>query len=253
MTGSIASFRERLIRGELLIGTFMKTPSPIVAEVLCRSPFDVVCIDSEHAPFGRLEVDSCVAALHAADRPSLVRVPGDSPHDIRNALDCGATGVLVPHVSSAAQAARIVRAAHFGEGGRGYAGSTRAAAYTTRSMQDHLARSRAETTVIVQIEDPAAVDRTAEIAAVDGIDAVFVGRVDLAVAMGKAVQDPAVAEQVARICRDARAARKSVGMYSAGADEVPGLIEAGASLHLLGSDHSLMLSGAQALVRRLRG
>ncbi len=177
------TFRKRLTDGDLLIGTFIKTPSPIVAEVLGLSDLDVFCVDTEHAPFGRLETDLCVGAFRAADRPSLVRIADDSPTEIRCALDSGATGILVPHVTSADQAAAIVKAAHFGDGGRGYAGSPRAADYTTKSMADHIADSRARTTVIVQIEDIAALEQVAQIAAVKGVDALFVGRVDLAVAM----------------------------------------------------------------------
>ena len=95
------AFRGRLLAGETLAGTFQKTPSPIVSEVLGLSALDAVCLDGEHAPFGRLETDLCIAALRAADMPSLVRVSSDSPHDIRNALDSGATGIVVPHVTSA--------------------------------------------------------------------------------------------------------------------------------------------------------
>ncbi len=233
-----------------MIGTFMKTPSSIVAEVLGLSTLDVVCLDTEHAPFGRIEVDGCIAALHAADMPSLVRVPSDSPHDIRNALDCGASGVLVPHVTSAGQAEAIVKAAHFGEGGRGYAGSPRAAAYGTRSMAEHLSHSRDHTVVIVQIEDMAALLHVEEIAA-SGVDAIFIGRADLAVAMGKGVSDPDVVEQVRRICQEARKVGTTVGMYTPDASEIPRWIEAGAGLFLLGSDQGFLLDGAAQLAKQL--
>ena len=104
MKNDTASFRGRLRDGNLLIGTFLKTPSPINAEVLGYSKLDVFCIDTEHAPFGRLELDHCVGTFRAADRPCLVRTADDSPREIRNALDSGAAGLLVPHVTSAAQA-----------------------------------------------------------------------------------------------------------------------------------------------------
>ena len=83
--------------------------------------------------------------------------------------------------------------------GRGYAGSPRAAGYTTKAMADHLADSRKKTTVIVQIEDVAALPNVADIAAVDGVDCLFIGRVDLAVAMGKGVSDAAVVDAVERM------------------------------------------------------
>lgn len=247
MSKSCSSFRNRLIGGETIVGTFVKTPSPIVAEVLSLSNLDAFCIDVEHAPFGRLELDSCVAALRAADRPSIVRVADNSSTGIRNALDSGATGILVPHVTSAAQASAIVTAAHFGEGGRGFAGSTRAADFTTKSMRDHLADSKSQTTVIVQIEDLAALDNVGEIAAVEGVDAIFIGRADLAVAMGKSPMDAAVVDTVMRICNEAAATGTAIGMFTPDLDEIPSWREAGASLFLLSSDQSMMLAGANRL------
>ena len=192
MSNRINGFRERLVSGEALMGTFLKTPSPIVAEVLGNSDLDTVAIDAEHHPFGRLELDSCIAALRAADMPSLVRLSSDSPTDIRNALDSGATGIVVPHVTSARQAANIVKAAHFGDGGRGFAGSTRAAEYGDKGMSAHLQDSAERTVVVVQIEDLAALSNVDEIAAVTGVDCLFVGRVDLAVGMQKKTTDAAV-------------------------------------------------------------
>ena len=247
MTDRTTTFRSRVRNGERIVGTFLKTPSSIVAEVLGRTKLDAFCIDTEHAPFGRLEVDQCVAALRGLDAPTLVRVASDSPHDIRNALDCGATGVLVPHVASAAQAEAIARAAHFGDGGRGYAGSSRAAEYTLKGMQDHLSDSRAESTVIVQIEDIAALDNVAAIAAVEDVDALFIGRIDLAVAMGKSPLDEDVIEVVRKICADARAAGKAVGMFTPKLEEIPAWRDAGASLFLLGSDQSFVNDGANQL------
>jgi 2-keto-3-deoxy-L-rhamnonate aldolase RhmA len=252
MARNTDSFRKRLTDGDLLIGTFIKTPSPIVAEVLSLSDLDVFCIDAEHAPFGRLEVDHCVSAFRAADRPSLVRIANDSPTEIRNALDSGATGILVPHVTSAKQAAAIVKAAHFGNDGRGYAGSSRAAEYTTKSMADHITHSRERTTVVVQIEDIAALDHVAEIAAVDGVDALFVGRFDLAVAMQKNASDPDVIATVRDICAAGQSVGTAVGMFTSNLDEIPDWRRAGASLFLLNSDQSMMLAGANALAQAIR-
>ena len=246
------TFRKRLTAGDQLIGTFLKTPSPIIAEVLSLSDLDVFCIDTEHAPFGRLETDICISAFRAADRPSLVRVADDSPTQIRNALDSGATGILVPHVTSADQAAAIVKAAHFGDGGRGYAGSSRAADYTTKPMADHLADSHEQTTVIVQIEDIAALEHVAQIAAVDGIDALFVGRFDLAVAMQKDPSSKDVIATVRDICVAAQDAGTPVGMFTSSLDEIPDWQEAGASLFLLSSDQSMLLAGANALAHSFR-
>lgn len=247
MGGRCDNLKSRLASRSPLLGTFVKTPSSIIAEVLARTPLDLCCIDVEHAPFGRAELDRCIAVYRALDMPSLVRVPSDSPHDIRNALDSGATGVLVPHVTSAVQAEAIVTAAHFGEGGRGYAGSTRAAGFTTKSMKDHLADSAAQTVVVVQIEDLAALDEVGEIARVAGVDALFIGRADLAVAMDRPPSDESVIDAVRGICRSSSEAGIPVGMFTADTREIPGWIAAGASLFLLGSDQAFVLDGARRL------
>lgn len=235
-----------------MVGTLQKTPSPIVSEVLGLSTLDAVTLDTEHAPFGPVELDACIGALRAADMPSIVRVAEGSPTPLRNALDSGATGLLVPHVSTVAQARDIVAHTRFGEGGRGYAGSPRAAGYGTKSMADHLADSAAQTFVIVQIEDLAAVDQVADIAAVDGVDAVFVGRVDLAVAMGCAVSDTEVVRTVETICEVAKAAGTVVGMFTPDLSELPHWRELGATLFLLSSEHAFVLSGANQLAASIR-
>jgi len=253
MKKNCETFRSRLVAGKTIVGTFVKTPSAIVAEVLGLSKLDVFCIDAEHAPFGRLEVDACIAAFRAADKPNIVRVADDSSKEIRNALDSGATGILVPHVTTAVQAARIVKAAHFGEGGRGFAGSTRASRFTRKRMPDHIADSAQETTVIVQIEDLAALGNVSEIAAVEGVDAIFIGRADLAVAMSESPMDSEVIETVHRICEDARAVDATVGMFTPDNSEIPVWQAAGASFFLLSSDQSMMLAGADALAGVVAG
>lgn len=248
----ISGFRQRLISGDAMMGTFLKTPSSIMAEVLALSDLDVIAIDAEHHPFDRLEADACIAALRSADMPNLVRLSSDSPTDIRNALDCGATGIVVPHVTTAEQAEAIVKAAHFGDGGRGYAGSTRAAGYGTKPMADHLRDSAEQTVVIVQIEDLAALDNVAAISAVAGVDGIFIGRVDLAVGMKKSVMDNDVIATVQQICAAGKTADTVVAMFTPDLAELPDWRERGASMFLLSSEHSLALAGANKLAQAIR-
>lgn len=246
-------FRKQLASMQPLVGTFIKTPSYIVTEVLSQSDLDVVCLDCEHAPFGRLELDQCIQTLRAGAMPTLVRIPTHAPEHILNALDCGATGIVVPHVTSAEEAAAIVKASHFGAGGRGYAGSTRAAGYTTKTMADHLSASRKATTVVVQIEDLEALENLDSIAAVEGVDCLFVGRIDLTVALG--AQSPAAPEVIAaveRICRAGADAGRPVGMFVSNLEEVPAWQSLGASLFLLSSDHGFLFSGANSLANSFR-
>jgi 2-keto-3-deoxy-L-rhamnonate aldolase RhmA len=247
------AFRERLLAGERLIGTFVKTPAPIVVEVLGLTDLDCLCIDAEHAPFDRTAIDGALAMARASAMPALVRVPSASPEHILNALDCGATGVVAPHIRSAVEAAAFAKACRYGAGGRGYAGSSRAAGYGTRSMAEHLAASAANTVVVAQIEDPEAVDDIDAIAAVEGIDVLFIGRVDLTVAYGATSQDdPRVIAAVERVCAAAVRHGRRVGMFLARPGDVAIWAEHGASLFMLGSDHGFLLQGAASLLAQTR-
>jgi 2-keto-3-deoxy-L-rhamnonate aldolase RhmA len=255
----VSEFRTRLRAGELLSGTWVKTPSAIIVEVLALTPLDCLVLDAEHAPFDRRDLDACIMAARAAGKPVLVRPQSAAAEQVLNALDCGATGVVLPHIRSAEEAAAAVAMCHYGPGGshvagssRGFAGSSRAAGYTTLGMARH--REAAKTvTVIAQIEDVEAVEAIDTIAAVPGIDALFVGRADLTLAYGAATpDDPVVVEAVARICAAGRAAGRTVGMFLGRASDVPRWREAGASLFILGSDHDFILSGAARLHGEIR-
>lgn len=248
-----ATFRQRLRARERLVGTFVKTPAPVVCEVLAGSGLDVLALDAEHAPFGRAELDGCLAICRALAMPALVRVPSADPAQVLNALDCGAAGVLVPHVRSAAEAEAAVRACHYGAGGRGYSGSTRAAGFAGRPIAEQLARGRDGTAVVLQIEDAEAIAEAGRIAAVPGVDALFIGRVDLTVSLGCARTDaPEVVEAVQRICAAATQAGTAVGMFVADPAEARQWTAHGASLFILGSDQGFLLSGARALVQAVR-
>lgn len=246
------SLKQRLRDQEPLIGTFLKTPSAMVCEVLGRSDLDLVCLDAEHSPFDRRDINDCVFALQHVGKPSLVRVPANRPEYILNALDCGATGVLVPHVITGADAEALAGNAHFGTG-RGYAGSTRAAGYGARKMAEHKARSSEATVVIAQIEDAEALEHLDDILAVKAIDAFFIGRADLSVSLGAdGPNDPRVVSAVEQICAKGKAVGATIGMFTANLDELPKWRAAGASLFLLGSDHGFMLSGAAELTSKVR-
>ena len=246
------TFRDRLRAGDLLAGTWVKTPNPIIVEVLTLTPLDCLVLDAEHAPFDRASLDLCLLAARAGGKPVLVRPASAAPEQILNALDCGADGVILPHITSAADAAAAVLACTYTRGGRGYAGSSRAAGYTTTGMAAHRAAA-AGVTMIAQIEDVEAVDDIAAIAAVPGIDALFIGRADLTIAYGAATpDDPCVVAAVERICAAGRAAERTVGMFLGRASDVPHWRGHGASLFILASDHDFLLAGAARLAAEVR-
>ncbi len=247
------SFRQRLLNHDLLIGTWVKTPSPIVCEILGKSELDALCLDAEHAPFGRTELDACIAATRATNMTPLVRVPSADPHVILNALDCGATGIVVPHVRTVADAEAICQRSLYGPGGRGFAGSSRAAGFAGKAIVDQLRESAEQTTIIAQIEDVDALNAIDEIAAVERLDCLFIGRIDLTVALGKTdPSDPVVVEAVDKVCAAGRNAGKAVGMFVADVEEARNWTEKGASLFLLASDQAFLIAGARDLVSALR-
>ena len=128
-----------------------------------------------------------------------------------------------------------------------------AAGYTTLTMAQHKEASAARSVVVAQIEDPEAIDCIDAIARVPGIDALFIGRVDLTVAFGAASQDdPRVIAAVERIVAATVAAKRPVGMFLARVEDAAYWRERGATLFLLGSDHTFLLAGARALVHRAK-
>ena len=209
---------------------------------------DCLCIDAEHAPFDRRDIDTCILAARSVGIPVVVRTPSSDAHEILNALDCGADGVVVPHVRTFEEAERIARSVHYGSGGRGYAGSSRAAGYGQKSIAEHMSASAEKWVLIAQIEDLEALEEIEKIAQVPGIDALFVGRIDLTVALGvTSPDDHKVLDAVKKIVSASVAHGKPVGMFTPKAEDVPMWMEMGVSIFLLGSDHTFLRSGAAAL------
>jgi len=245
--------KARLAAREMLAGTFMKTASVDILEVLILSGLDFVCIDGEHAPFDRGGLSACLAVARAAGFPVLVRTGSAAPDAILAVLDVGATGIVVPHVTDAGQAAAIARSARFGAGGRGYAGSTRWAGYGTRSMAELLEQSATETVVIAQIEDPEAVPEAGAIAATDGIDGLFLGPADLSVGYGETNQDSAALHQaMAAVGQAAQAAGKAYMTFVPDAERAAALKHHGFHVFFVASEHAWMLSGARAAIAGIR-
>ena len=246
----MSQFKQRLAAGDLLVGTWIKTPHPTVVEVLSLTSLDCLVLDAEHAPFDRAQLDTCLSL--ARQVPVLVRTPSAAPEHILQALDSGAAGVVVPHLRSVAEADAAVRATRYVRGGRGYAGTTRAAGFGTRGMAAN--RSAGENVVLIgQIEDVKAIDAIEDIAAVEGVDALFIGRADLTVSFGvESPDDPLVVEAVERVCEAGKAAGRTIGMFLARPGDAQQWLAKGASLFLLQSDHDFLRSGAEALAATVR-
>lgn len=230
--------KQRLATGEPIDGIVVRTPSHQVIEVLAARGVSLVMIDTEHSLIGPEALDAMLAVARALGVDSLVRVPAAEPVAIQQALDSGATGVVVPHVASGELAAQVVRWAHYGDGGRGYSGSTRSAGWGTRPMADVLTDAAAHTAVAVQVEDVAALDNLDAILAAP-VDAVFIGAADLAVGLGcTTTDDPQVHKACTRIIEAATAADCAVITYAASNNDAKRWRADGVAVVLRGSDQT---------------
>lgn len=241
-------FAERFRGGDVLLGTFIKTPTSHASEILGDAGLDFIVVDQEHAPIGRGAIDQIMLGCRAAGIAGLVRVPSPDPSDILSVLDCGATGVLVPHVASVERARSMVDAARYRGGHRGFSNSPRAGRYGVTGMHDHIAQQDRDIVTLAMIEDPEALDVIDDILAVEGLDGIFIGRGDLTVSMGaKSANEPEVRDAVARILAAAGKAGKPACVMVGGIDDARGFRDAGASAFIVSSDQGLMRLGAMRL------
>ncbi len=233
----------------LKLGTFVKTASPHVVEVLGTTALDFVCLDAEHAPFDRATLDLMVLAARAVGKPAFIRIAEVNPAVVLSALDIGAAGLLVPHVDSAEQARDVVAMARYKGGVRGFSSSPRFAAYGSLGMQEAL-RIGDEAQVICQIESEDAVRNAEAIAAVPGVAGLFVGRADLALTMGlDSPRDERVLEATRRVLAAATAAGKLAGMHVSGNAERDQFAALGADWFIVSSDQTLLRQAAQAIAQ----
>jgi 4-hydroxy-2-oxoheptanedioate aldolase len=221
--------------GKPVLGTFVGIPSPALVEMCGHAGLDFVVIDNEHGPAGIETTEQLIRAARVANVAPVVRT---QEADILRVLDVGASGIQVPQVESAAQAARIVAAAKYPPAGtRGAAFSTRAAGYGFFGGDPHIAASNEGTIVVIMVETREGVANLDAILDVPGIDAVFIGPNDLSFAMGYPGKPgtPEVARTIERCIR--RIAEKGVApgvitmsaedhrKYAAmGARSLPGLL-----------------------------
>ncbi|PCR88830.1 HpcH/HpaI aldolase family protein [Natrinema ejinorense] len=168
-----------------VVGAWLSIGHPTVAEVTAAQDFDFVLIDTEHTPLGLQTVENMSRSVDAADgdTETIVRVPSNDPVRIKRVLDIGVAGVMVPMVESAAEAERVVDAVNYPPNGIRGVASGRAAEYGD-DFQEYVTEANGSILTIVQIETQSGLDNAAEIAAVEGIDAVFVGPADLSANLG---------------------------------------------------------------------
>jgi len=241
MTHSHTGFRARLGQPGTLLGTFLKIPSTQPAEILGGLGYHFAVIDEEHAPLNPETTDAILLACRAHAMAGLVRVR--QPGDILRVLDCGADGVLVPHVASAQVAQEIVALARYSHT-RGLSPTTRAGNFGATGVAEHVVAQDARSAVIAMIEDAEAIENIASIAATEGLDAIFVGRADLAASMGTAALDGGIDRAVDLILKAARDAGMPALILAANPAEAHLMRTKGATGFLTMSDQGFLRAQA---------
>jgi 4-hydroxy-2-oxoheptanedioate aldolase len=188
-----------------VLGVNLQIASPSLAEICGLLGFDFVLLDAEHGPLGLTETEHMARAARGAGIGSIVRVPSHDPATIGQYLDCGVDGVMVSHIESAEEAGAVVSAARFPPFGARSVGRSRSLNYgLTGKLVDHARERDNELIVCALVEDRTGLANLTEIAAVTGINAIFLGAVDLALSLGfqSGPADPQVVEIIDRCVKD---------------------------------------------------
>ena len=235
--------KQRLRKREPTLGLFIKTPAAQIVESVAGAGLDFIALDAEHGPFGAAELDRCIMAGRANDMPVLVRVRTVTPGAILEVLDMGAAGIIAPHIHSAEQAQALVAACRYSGGNRGFTGSSRAAEYGRIDAATFREASDRSVIVIAQIEDAEGVASVEAIAALDELDALLIGRADLAVSLDASDSEEAVAAAVDLVLAAGREQHKTTALFVTDVAEAKQFQQLGASL-FIGSTDQLLLHDA---------
>jgi len=234
------------------VGMWVCSGSPLIAEIAAGSGLDWVLIDAEHSPNG---LDSILGQLYAVSGypvAPVVRPPIGDTVVIKQYLDLGVQNLLVPMVDSAEQASELVRAIRYPTAGVRGVGASLARSSRWNRVEDYLADASSTISLTVQIESATAVAAVAEILAVDGVDAIFVGPADLAASMGHLGQQdhPEVVGAVLTAIRAANSAGKPAGVNAFVPEDADGYLVAGASFVAVGADVAILARASEGLADR---
>ncbi len=246
--------------GRLALGQWVGLCDPAVVEIMALAGYDFAAIDLEHTMFDLQTVENMVRAAEATQIAPFVRVPSVDPKMILRIMECGAQGIILPHIHTAEELKYAVEAVRYWPmGNRGISGSTRAARYLAEDFIAYAKSSNEETMVVALIEEVDAVDRIDEILSVDGLDVASIAPADLARSLGVLGQKnhPRMIEAVDRVLEAGRRLGKaSIGinlfhfMYDLSAEE---LIRKGVRFATASpTDTGLLLRACREQVRLVR-
>lgn len=246
-------FKRALKEGRQQIGLWNSIPGSLVSELLATCGFDWVVIDTEHAVTDIPDTLPMMQAMAPYRTQAVVRPASNDPVLIKRLLDLGAQTLIVPYVQNAAEARAAVAAMRYAPRGmRGVAGLTRASIFGQAAGYHQ--RAEEELCLILQVETAEALARIPEIAAVDGVDGLFIGPADLAASMGHAgdLQHPDVVAAIEAGIRAIVASGRPAGILTLDPAFAQACIGWGTTFTAVGMDVALLAHGARALSARFR-
>ena len=246
--------RARLKRGEPSVGTWLVLPNLMSTQLMARVGFDWLTVELEHSPTNFETASQMFATIAAAGVAPLCRVPWNTGENIKRVLDTGAWGVIVPMVSNRAEAERAVAACRYPPKGMRSNGPNRVLLYAGADYQKH---ANDEVACIVMVETTEGIEKIDEITATPGVDAVYIGPTDLALALGlPPVMDNDEPKHVATVNRilDACKRHKIVpGIHTASSKFTQRYLDQGFQMVMLGADRAAMVNFMKAEIGRLTG
>jgi 4-hydroxy-2-oxoheptanedioate aldolase len=247
-------FKRDIASGKLPFGTWLMSAAEAPAEALGCAGFDFLVVDMEHVPIDTPQMIAILRAIAGTPASAVTRVPWNDMVMVKRALDAGAQTLMFPFVQNADEARRAVAYTRYPpDGVRGVAGMQRASRYST--VPNYAKHAADEQCVIVQIETLPALEQLPAIAAVPGVDSIFIGPGDLSASMGHLgdIAHPAVQEKLKHGAQLCRQLGKPCGIVGPNPDMVGKFIEYGYSWVAIGSDLSLMIGRAQEWLGKLKG
>jgi len=247
------AFKHALRAGKAQIGLWSSLSSNYSVEVIAGAGFDWLLLDTEHSPN---DLESLLTQLQAAaPYPShpVVRVPWNDMVVIKRVLDVGAQSLLVPYVSTPAEAAAAVSYVRYPPAGlRGVAGTTRASRFGR--VRDYAKRAHEEICLLVQVETQQALDKLEAICGVDGIDGVFIGPADLHASLGYAgeIANPKVKPLIDEAIRRIRKCGRAPGILTPNEADARHWLDCGALFVAVGADVGILARGAESLAAKFK-
>ncbi|MCO5107535.1 MAG: 4-hydroxy-2-oxoheptanedioate aldolase [Burkholderiaceae bacterium] len=248
-------FKRRLREPGPLFGLWVALADPYSAELCAGVGYDWLLLDGEHAPNDLRSLLAQLQSVAAYRSHPVVRPPSGDPNLIKQLLDIGALTLLVPMVETAKQARQLVRATRYPPAGIRGVGSALARASRFNLVPDYLARADAEICLLVQVETVRGLENLDAIAAVDGVDGVFIGPSDLAASMGH-LGNPAheaVRAAIDDAMRRIVASGKAGGILATDEGFARRMIAAGCRFVAIGTDVSVLMRGARTLLQGFAG